>query len=76
MDGRIRRNLYTQKIERAARGKKRKTSVIINLMSDHRVILDEHRGLDLLLRDLRVVCTWKTSLLQQETALIQEVFSI
>jgi|GEM_PF-6632072 len=34
-------------------------------MSDHKVILDEHKGLDLLLRDLRVVCAWDINILHQ-----------
>jgi Hemerythrin HHE cation binding domain len=37
----------------------------MNKMSDHRTILDEHKGLDLLVRDLRIVCTWRMELLQQ-----------
>jgi len=36
-------------------------------MTNHKTILDDHRQLDILLRDLRVVCAWEASIVQQHS---------
>ena len=40
-------------------------------MSDHKVILNDHKALDFLLRDLRIVCTWDMALIQQHTVRVK-----
>ncbi len=40
-------------------------------MSGHRIILEEHERLDILLRDLRTVSHWETDILQERKVLLQ-----